>query len=279
MLHQSAIVVIAFVTVLGPAPARVEAQDLAKLPDWKGQWERIGAAGQWDQTKPPARGQQPPLTPEYQSLWQQHMAEGRAGGQDYNPPAHCLPNGMPRMMTAYEPMEVIVLPDITYIYMTAHNEFRRIYTDGRNWPTGTESTFSGYSLGRWVDEDGDGRYDTLEVETRNLKGPRVFDPSGIPLNTDNRTVVRERIFLDKADANVLRDEITTIDNALIRPWTVMRSYLRFRDTSWVESICPESNNYVFIEGETYLKGVDGKLTPSRKDQPPPDLRHFDRPRK
>jgi hypothetical protein len=186
---------------------------------------------------------------------------------------------MPRMMTAYEPMEVIVLPDITYIYMTAHNEFRRIYTDGRNWPKDEEPTFSGYSLGRWVDEDDDGRYDTLEVETRNLKGPRVFDPSGIPLHTDNRTIVKERIFLDKTDPNVLRDQITTIDNALIRPWTVMRSYLRFPDARRVESICTESNNYVFIEGETYVKGVDGKLTPSRKDQPPPDLRHFDQPRK
>jgi hypothetical protein len=68
MLHRSAIIAIAFVAALGSATARVEAQDLAKFPDWKGQWERIGPAGQWDQTKPPVRGQQqPPLTPEYQS--------------------------------------------------------------------------------------------------------------------------------------------------------------------------------------------------------------------
>jgi hypothetical protein len=45
------------------------------------------------------------------------------------------------MMTAYKPMEVIVLPNITYIYRTAHNEFRRIHTDGRYWP-GTKSRLS-----------------------------------------------------------------------------------------------------------------------------------------
>ena len=33
----------------------------------------------------------------------------------------------------------------------------------------------GYSIGQWIDTDGDGKYDVLEVETRNLKGPRAFD--------------------------------------------------------------------------------------------------------
>jgi hypothetical protein len=36
-------------------------------------------------------------------------------------------------------------------------------------------------------------------ETRNLKGPGSFDASGIPLHEDNQTVVKERIYLDKAN--------------------------------------------------------------------------------
>ena len=55
---------------------------------------------------------------------------------------------------------------------------------------------------------GDGHYDVLEVETRGLKGPRVYDASGMPLHQDNETVIKERIYLDKADANVLHDDIT-----------------------------------------------------------------------
>lgn len=257
--------------------AGAAAQGVATFPDWKGRWDRVGG-GQWDPTKPRERGQEPPLTVEYQAVWEKHMAEARAGGQDYNPPAHCLPNGLPRMMVAYEPMELIVLPDVTYIFLTAHNEFRRVYTDKRAWPDDAEPTFSGYSIGKWIDEDGDGRYDVLEIETRNLKGPRVFDPSGIPLHTDNQTIVKERIFQDKADPNTIHDEITTIDHALTRPWTVGRDYVRLPESRWVESVCPETNKYIFIEGETYLKGIDGKLEPTRKDQPPPDLRHFNQRR-
>ena len=64
------------------------------------------------------------------------------------------------------------------------------------------------------DTNGDGRYDVLEVETRHFKGPRAFDLSGIPLHEDNETVIKERIFLDKNDKDLLHDEMTVIDNAL-----------------------------------------------------------------
>ena len=45
-------------------------------------------------------------------------------------------------------------------------------------------------------------------ETRNLKGPGSFDASGIPLHEDNQTVVKERIYLDKAKSYILHDEVT-----------------------------------------------------------------------
>jgi hypothetical protein len=186
---------------------------------------------------------------------------------------------MPRMMIVYQPMEVIVRAEITYIHIGFFSEFRRIYTDGRDWPGTITPTFSGYSIGRWIEADADGRYRTLEVETRALKGPRIFDPSGIPLHKDNQTVVKERLFLDQADANVLRDEITTFDHALTRPWTVTRSYKRVRNPTWIEDVCAENNAYVFLRGETYLRSADGYLMPTKKDQPPPDLRYFDPPRR
>jgi hypothetical protein len=185
-----------------------------------------------------------------------------------------MPGGMPRMMVAYEPMEIIVTPDITYVTMTFDNEFRRIYTDGRDWPKDIEPSFAGYSIGKWIDRDGDGRYDLLEIETRAFKGPRIFDPSGIPLHEDNQTVVKERMFLDKSDPEWLRDEITTIDHALTRPWAVTRSYKRERNPTWIEEICAESNQYVSINNETYMIGLDGFLMPLAKNQPPPDLKYF-----
>jgi hypothetical protein len=279
MLYQSYIAAIALAVASVTTTAGAQATDQAKYPDWRGQWVRIGGGGQYDPAKPPGRGQQPPLTPEYQAVWEANLAEAAGGGQRYNPQTRCLPAGMPRMMMAYEPMEVIVTPDITYIPVALNNEFRRIYTDGRNWPKDMELSYSGYSIGKWIDEDGDGRYDVLEVETRGLKGPRIFDPSGIPLHKDNQTVVKERFFVDKADPDVLRDEITTIDHALTRPWTITRSYRRDRNPTWVEYACAEDNEYVFIGQETYTVSADGHLMPLRKDQPPPDLRPFNQSRK
>ena len=39
------------------------------------------------------------------------------------------------------------------------HDSRRIFTDGRDWPKEMQPSFSGYSIGKWIDEDGDGRYD------------------------------------------------------------------------------------------------------------------------
>jgi hypothetical protein len=275
---RSSIASFVLAAALCMAVSDAQAFDESKYPNWKGQWVRVGGGGQWDPSKPPVRGQEPPITEEYRAIWEKNIAEARAGGQYYNTQVRCIYSGMPRMMFAYEPMEVIVLPEITYIAITFNNEFRRIYTDGRDFPKDEDPSFAGYSIGKWIDEDGDGKYDVLEVETRNLKGPRIFDPSGIPMHEDNKTVVKERIYQDKANPNILRDQITTIDNALTKPWTITRSYNRAAKPVWVEHSCAEANDWVFIEGESYMVGIDGKLLPTRKDQPPPDLRHFDRPK-
>jgi hypothetical protein len=266
---------IAFTAALVISSSSAQAFDETKYPDWAGQWVRMGGGAQYDPDKPPGRGQEPPLTAEYRAIWEANLAEAAAGGQSYNTQVHCLPAGMPRMMVVYEPMEIIITPAITYIQISFNNDFRRIYTDGRDWPTEQEPSYSGYSVGKWVDAGG--RYEVLEVETRNMKGPRIFDPSGIPLHKDNQTVVKERIFLGSAD--VLRDEITTIDHALTRPWTVTRTYHRVRNPVWVEHVCTEDNHYVFVGPETYVISADGHLMPTKKNQSPPDLRYFDQAQK
>jgi len=185
---------------------------------------------------------------------------------------------MPRAMSAYEPLEFIITADTTYILIDHIEHTRRIYTDGREWPASIEPSFLGYSIGKWLDESASGRFDVLEIETQGFKGPRVYDATGIPLHADNRTVIKERIHLDKADRNLLHDEITTIDDALTRPWTVTKSYRRSPDPRplWHEYACAEGNNHVEIAGQSYFLSASGLLMPTRKDQPPPDLRYFSR---
>jgi hypothetical protein len=114
----------------------------------------------------------------------------------------------------------------------------------------------------------------LEVETRNMKGPRDFDVDGLPLHEDNETIIKERIYLDKANPDLLHDELTTIDHALTRPWTVMKTYKRENDPIWNEYDCNEGNNHVAVGKENYFLSGDGYLMPARKGQRPPDLRYF-----
>jgi hypothetical protein len=278
MFCRGSIGPIALALLFGAAIVDARAQADAKYPDWRGQWVRIGG-GQFDPSKPQGLAQQAPLTPEYQALFEASLARQASGGAPTDLQSECAPPGMPRMMIGYEPMEIVTAGDVTYVMMDYMNPLRRIYTDGRAWPQAAEPTYIGFSIGQWEDTDGDGRYDTLVIETRGLRGPRTFDASGPPLHQDNATVVRERISLDKTDRNVLRDEITTIDHALTRPWTVTRTYLRDSNPTWLEYNCGENNRNVAIRGENYLVSDDGYLMPAKKDQPPPDLRYFRQPAK
>ena len=285
----AAVLAAAMLAMIGGAAAF----DETKYPDLKGQWRRVGNGGllaggagglRWDDSKPPADtpslGQEPPLTPEYQAIYDANLADMEKGGQGIDPTFSCMSPGMPRFMIGYSPMEVVVTADVTYMLTERdHDHYRRIYTDGRDFPADMADNpqFLGYSIGKWLDEGGVGRYDALSVETRGMKGPRVFDATGIPLHADNETVVQERIYLDKADPNLLHDDITTIDHALTRPWMVGKTFRRTKSNKpiwFAQSVCGEGNVHVKIGQQVYYLGAAGLLMPAMKDQPPPDLRYF-----
>jgi hypothetical protein len=279
MQYRSAMAALALLAALCAAPTQTLAWNETSYPDFKGQWRAIGDPGRFDPSKDPGPAQQAPLTPEYQALYEASLRDLAAGGPG---PAHsCVSPGMPRVANGYGQMEVIVTPRTTYIAVEHINDNRRIYTDGRPWPAELEPTALGYSIGTWMDTDGDGRYDVLEVETRGFAGPRTFDDSGIPLHADDQTIVRERISLDKSNPDIFHDEVTVLDHALTRPWTVTKSYSRSTDRQpyWREVVCAETNNHVAIGKQDYMLSPDGQLMPTRKDQPPPDLRYFNRNRK
>jgi hypothetical protein len=272
------------VAMLAASLGTAGAWDDAKYPDLQGHWARFSVPGlpgqpSFDQTKPWGAGQQAPLTPEYRAIFEASLADQAKGGEgNYTGHARCLAAGMPHMMVVFRPLEFVVTANATYILIADVDHYRRIFTDGRDWPKEIEPSYQGYSIGHWIDEDGDGRYDVLEVETRGFKGPRSYDASGLPLHFDNQSVFKERIHLDRADPNVVHDEITVIDHALTRPWTVDKRYVRNRNSNpqWPEYICAEGNLQVFIGDEHYFMSGDGLLMPTRKDQPPPDLRYFGR---
>ena len=272
---------------LAMAAGAVAAGEEIKYPDWKGQWRgvlRVGTFGgqpSFDPAKPWGKGQQAPLTPEYEAILEANLKSQEQGGFFDWRGANCLGFGMPLIAYGFQPIEFIVTPETTYMLVDWVEHTRRIYTDGREWPKEIEPTLVGYSIGKWIDEDNGGRHEVLEVETRGFKGPRHYDAAGLPLHHDNQSVFKERIYLDKNDRSIMRNEITVYDHALTRPWTVTRSYVRNPNPrpDWNEFICDEGNLWTKIGKEAYFLSADGLLMPTRKDQPPPDLRYFKQTRK
>ena len=171
MLKRSLIGSVVLATALWMSVGSAWAFDESKYPDLKGQWQRIGAP-RW------AKASEAPLTDEYRAIFEANLRDQATGGQGTDPTFTCLAPGMPRVMNVYEPMEVVVTPSTTHLLMQHIHDSRRIFTDGRDWPENLgqelEPTFAGYSIGQWVDEDGDGRYDVLLVETRNLERPPLL---------------------------------------------------------------------------------------------------------
>jgi hypothetical protein len=283
-MPNRSLVVAAALAALSLSAAGAQAFDDSKYPNWKGQWNRFivpGLPGQpsFDQTKPWGLGQEAPLTPEYTAVLQASLADQAKGGQgNFTDGARCLAYGMPMMMAAFYPQEYIITPETTHILINNADHGRRIFTDGRDWPTAdVEPTYAGYSIGKWIDGSGQGRYDVLEVETRGpFKGPRVYDGTGLPLHSDNQSIFKERLYLDKTDPDILHDQITVIDHALTRPWTVEKRYRRNADPrpAWLEYVCNENNAQINVGKENYYLSADGYLMPARKDQAPPDLRYF-----
>lgn len=296
MRYCSAIIGALAAVAFGASAAAVSA-DNAKYPDWRGAWARwvprnsgrdpgnggtgFTAGGQpsFDQTKPWGFGQEAPLTPEYRKVLEDSIADQQNGGEGnfFDHAVRCMPGGMPLNMIAFFPLEFVVTPDTTYVLIGGSEHYRRIFTDGRDWPQDLEPTYAGYSIGRWLDTDGDGVYDVLDVETRGpFKGPRAYDATGLPLAFDNESTFKERIYRDKTDARIMHDEITVFDHALTRPWTVDKKYVG--DTNprpeWTESYCTENRSMVAIGKDSYFLSGDGRLMPVRKNQAPPDLRYF-----
>jgi hypothetical protein len=244
--------------------------DPSKYPDWSGprRWiAKVGGGNRYDPSKPTGRGQQAPLTPEYQAKFEAGLKDQAQGGQGANQTYSCLPGGMPRDMAGNQGLEFVVTPKVTHVLFIQAVP-RRIYTDGREWPQNEDPSFYGYSIGKWSEPDREGRYSVLEVETRNFNGPRSFD------NADNQTVIKERLYIDKQDPEVIHDEMTTIDHALTQPWTVDKTYRLQKNPHWVQNICSVGNMHVAIGKEAYFLSAEGLLMPVRKGQEPPDLRYF-----
>src|SRR5690349_675576 len=133
MLMRSAVSSVTLIGVLCTTLNGAWALDETKYPDWKGQWVRADSAetAPWDARKPRGLGQQPPLTPEYQAIFEANLKQLAVGVTSSDPTVRCIPAAMPRVMLAIHPMEIVIMPDTTYFMIETSATLRRVFTDGR----------------------------------------------------------------------------------------------------------------------------------------------------
>jgi hypothetical protein len=200
---------------------------------------------------PPARTPEAPLKEPYLTQYrtqQRANQEAEARGEPVpSEGAQCLPQGMPAMMTAIFPMEVLQTRGQLTIIQEAFNQVRRIYIDEE--PVKIEDAepgFFGHSTAKWEG-------DTLVVDTVGIK--ESVRANGVPHSSEMR--IRERF--RKIDADHFEDEVTVTDpDYLTAPWVIKHTYRRRPDYRMYEYVCEDNREFADpVTGQQRLRLGDG----------------------
>ena len=223
------------------APFTVHAQsDVEKTRAlFGGAWNRYPEPGENPDPKfPPAPAiPQPPLKPEHLAAWQERQKktrEAEARGEPvYTHYAACIPDGMPSMMMAMFPMEVLQTPGQITIIQEAYNQVRRIWLDQKQLPIEeAEPGFWGHSVGRWEG-------DTLVVDTVGIKEHVRFRDTP----HSNQMRISERMRMISPD--MFQNEVTINDPVyLTGPWTFTYMYKRRPGYKLYEYVCEDNREFV-----------------------------------
>ena len=215
-----------------------------------GTWNRYPQIDETPDPKlppPPSPVGPPPLKPEYVAGWEAQQKEAKdadARGQplftDY---VECLPDGMPAMMVAMFPMEILQTPGQVTIMQEAYNQVRRIYLNEPQIAIDdAEPGYWGHSVGHW-------QGDTLLVDTVGIKEKVRF--RGVPHSDQMR--IHERLRLVTPD--FIEDRITVEDPVyLTQPWSFAWAYKRLPHYKMLEYVCDSNREYKDAEtGGTRLR--------------------------
>jgi hypothetical protein len=212
---------------LASAPSR--AAD-APRADWTGIWTRVGSFS-FDPSIRPEHRENPPYKPDWAATYDATLAKAEKGEVTADPTAACLPGGMPRIMNAVYPIEIIQKPQQMTIIVEWASQVRRIFLNGRPHPEDPDPTFNGHSIGHWEG-------DVLVVDTIALRGDTMLDQSGI--RHSDKMHLFERFTL--VDPQTLTDQITVDDPvAFTKPWTVLKTFKRAPKADILEYVCEENN--------------------------------------
>jgi hypothetical protein len=238
-----------------PAAAQ---QAAAGVPDFNGAWARYGGFSRTGVdpklAAPPATKME--LKPEYAKPYAARRAKEEESDKSGEPIAgagvDCLPYGMPEMMSAIYPLEILQTSTQVTIIAEAMSQVRRIYLDRKqgaiaDYPPG----YYGHSVGHFEG-------DTLVVDTVGVKDT-VVGHNEMPHSDQMRITERIR----KVSPDVLHDEITVEDPVtLTKPWTFTFAYHRLPNYEMLEYVCENNHEYIDDKGVTHFRLHD--VTPAQQ---------------
>jgi hypothetical protein len=208
--------------------------------NFTGTWDRypmaIDANRDVTVVPPPPDIGPPPLKPEFQAAFDAERKKiddaNKRGEPLANGYTHCLPDGMPTMMMAMFPMEVLQTAGQITIIQEAYNQVRRIYLN-QQLPAidDAEPGFWGHSVGHWEG-------DTLVVDTIGIKDYVRF--RNVPHSAEMRINERIRVVTPNHFENV----VTVTDPVyLTKPWQWKWVYQRKPAYKMYEYVCEENREY------------------------------------
>jgi hypothetical protein len=172
-----------------------------------------------------------PLTPAAAAQYAKNQANVAAGHPLPIGNLPCLLEGMPRLMLARYPFQILQRPSqITFIHERLH-QARLIYMN-EDLPADIDELdpyYNGHSVGHW---DGD----SLVVNTAGIKPNSYIDRTGIP-HTDRMQLTERFTLRDKGQT--LRDVITVNDpQTFTKAWSFTIDYAKRPDVELMDDVCP-----------------------------------------
>ena len=228
-----------------PAPAAPAATPIAAAPNITGVWEIYPDPFAGEEnffSELPVPGDGPKLREPYATEWKKLRSERdallKAGTPRVDPSTQCLPEGMPMIMGAIFPIELLQTPGQVTVLGEFLTQTRRIYLN-RPMPPLDElnPNFYGFSTGRWEG-------DTLVVTTRGVKEePRFFE---IPHS--NEMVITERVRLTGPD--LMENAITIEDpKILLEPYRFTYGYKRNPGYQIQEYFCDREDPLLKVKAD------------------------------
>lgn len=167
-----------------------------------------------------------PMRPEVAAEWQKRAAAAFTEP----PPALCVPPSTPFIDSFPSPYKIVETPKLVLMLYESDTFFRQIFMDGRKHPEDPQSSWLGYSTGKWEG-------DTLVVETVGLNDKSPLDIFGHPHSESMRVTER----FHRRDFGHM-DVLVTIDDPKMytKPFTYKISQILRPDTDLLESFCVEN---------------------------------------